>query len=210
MPAYRVSLKGEFVDPTVDVWDFDEESACAHAADLLAEDCLVNQADMTAVPIEPFIPLQEAWRVGDWIASPWAVVHADYARIDSEWELHAEPPSAKVEEIVRLVSQAAAIPVEPVEITHDRGWSWAVTLRRRDGSESALDMRFWLPAFEAGLDVAEWSPPVPDNIAPKPEAAHLLVAPDGRLVGVVMGLEMVFGGCGGWDKRAVVWRDGGQ
>lgn len=209
MPAYRVSLKGEFTDPTIDVWAFDEESARSQAADLLAEDYLVNRTDTTAVPIEPsFLPLSQAWRVGDWIACPWAIVRAEYARATSEFDLTDRPPSEYVEPIIQFLETGARPwPLEPVGIRLGHRWLWAIVLEDHADprEQSMLDMRYWLPAFEQGLEVADLlnHTEFPSKAAIGPHRASLLLD-DGRIVGVVMCLEQ---GSDYWTQWETIWDD---
>lgn len=209
MPAYRVSLKSEFADQAIDVWEFDEELACALAADLLAEDSLVNRADMTAVPVEPsFLPLNQAWRVGDWIACPWAIVRAEYARAMSKWDLNDTPPSESVERIIHFLETGARPwPLEPVGIRLGYRWLWAVVLQDHTNprEQLVLDIRYWLPAFERGLDVAGLL-----NYTEFPSKAPIgplqtsLLLDDGRVVGAVMSLEP---GSDYWTLWESIWDD---
>lgn len=202
MPAYLVHIKNEYMDETAEVWDLDKERAISQAGDLLGAYSLADTADATAVAIEPYIPLHEAWRVGDWIASPWAVIHADYARVASDYELTETPPDAGI--VIQFLETAQAVPAEPVEIRLDHGGRYSVVMRRAD-NERAMAVEFWLPAWEMGLD---WGAPRPGEAFPVPstsDAVHLLTA-NGRVVGVVMGLRFDRL-CHTWKT---LWRDPGE
>ncbi|MBK7916477.1 MAG: hypothetical protein IPJ94_09485 [Chloroflexi bacterium] len=111
---------------------------------------LADIDDATAVPVDPFIGMHDAWRVGDWIINPWAIIHADYARIASDYE-HTLPNTDRV---ILFVESVQAAPAEPVAIRVDTNGRYSVVMRHADFAERELSVTFWLPAWEMGLDGA--------------------------------------------------------
>lgn len=185
MPAWSVRIKNENVDEAVEVWDFDEASAKDQACNwLLGMYTLADIDDTTAVPVEPFFGMHDAWRVGDWIINPWAIIHADYARIASDYE-HTVP---NTDRIIPFVESVQAAPAEPVAIRVDTSGRYSVVMRGgADFAERELAVMFWLPAWEMGLDWGALPNDLPD-IADLPRNTHLLLDGD-RVVGLAMGLR---------------------
>lgn len=186
MPAWNVHIKNDNVDEAVEVWDFDEAGAKDQACDLLGMYNLADIDDATAVPAAPFFGMHDAWHVGDWIINPWAIIHADYARIASDYE-HTLPNTDRV---ILFVESVQAAPAEPVAIRVDTNGHYSVVMRHADFAERELSVTFWLPAWEMGLDWGAlpndvWLPPGIDDL---PRNTHLLLDGD-RVVGLAMGLR---------------------
>lgn len=181
MPAYRVHIQNENVDEAVEVWDFDEASAKDQACNSLLGYSLSDVDDATAVPADPFFGMHDAWRVGDWIINPWSIIHADYARIASDYE-HTAPDT---DHIILFVESVQAAPAEPVAIRVGFDGHYSVVMRHADFAERELSVAYWLPAWEMGLDWGAlpndgaWLPGIERN-------AHLLLDGD-RVVGLAMG-----------------------
>lgn len=199
MPVYKIIIPNS--DETETLWAADEDDAVYEGGYGLS-------GDVTAVPVdETFIPLSQAWQAGDWIASPYALIHSRYARITEPVTANVLP-NDKVDALIAWARTALAVEADPVKIVCNPPW-WSVIFEVEDSlgtRQVSVGCDFWLPAFECGLGIkaAERDQDVPGELMVSD--MFLLTDADGGIVGVIMG-ENTYAHAG---HKIVAWEDAAE
>lgn len=176
MPFFKVTTTYER-----DYWAEDEADALS-----MARYEMPHEDEVQVAEAGPFFPVYEGFMIGDWVCAYAVMVNQSHGRLLSERE---DRPSiaaaASVESIVNSMGKGA-VKLEPAAIGRDEMGFHSIGLDSPVGRHW-IDMRYWLQAFECGLELAV--------AADNPSLFVLLDG--GQPVGAVMGLRQ--------GKSIILW-----